>query len=158
MAQLLFLLAIFVGLTAQAFAATVSIPDTDADGGKTIDVSVMIDNAARVTGFQFTVNYDASVLEATGASAGDLTSGWMITPNTNEAGKMKVAGVSATLQELSPGNSGSLTKLQFKVIGKPGKKNALSFSVCSLSDSEGKKIASTCKEGQIRIKGPKKEK
>ena len=152
------LVIVLMGLSVQAFAATVSIPDTDVEGGKTIEVPVMVDNGARVAGFQFAVNYDASMLQATGASAGDLTSGWMVTPNTNEAGQLKVAGVSMTLQELGSGSKGSIAKLQFKVIGKAAKKNTLQFTVCSLSDSEGKKIASTCKEGQIKIKGSKKEK
>lgn len=155
---LAWLIVIFVGLSAQAYAATVSIPDSDANPGAVIEIPIMVDNAARVTGFQFTVAYDASVLEAVGAGAGELTAGWMVTPNTNAAGQLKVAGVSTTLQALRSGSAGSIAKLQFKVIGKPGKKNDLSFSVCSLADSEGKKIAATCKGGQIKIKGPKKDK
>lgn len=150
------LVMVFVGLSAQAFAATVSIPDTDASADRAIEVPVMVDNAARITGFQFTVTYDASALQATGAGAGDLTSGWMITPNTNEAGQMKVAGVSTTLQELRAGSSGSLANLKFKVIKKSAKNSTLAFNVCSLSDSSGNKLSATCKEGQIRIKGPKK--
>jgi len=154
---LVVLLMVFVGLSTQAFAANISIPDTDASGDKEIVVPVTIDNAANVTGFQFTVSYDASIFQAIGAVAGDLNADWMVTPNTKEAGKLKVAGLSTTLQSLRSG-SGSLANLKFKLLNKLEKNSALSFSVCSLSDSSGKKLSATCKEGRIRIKGPKKEK
>jgi hypothetical protein len=149
-------LMVFLGFSVQAFAATVSIPDTDASGDKEIVVPVKIDNAAQIAGFQFTVSYDASVLQATGAEAGDLNADWMVTPSTNEAGKLKVAGLSTTLQGLRAGSSGSLANLKFTVVKKSAKNSTLAFSVCSLSDSSGKKLSATCKEGQIRIKGPKK--
>ena len=142
---------IFVSLSVQAFAANISIPDTDATEGATIEVPVTVDGAKGTAGFQFTVSYDASALQATGATAGDLTSGWMVTPNTNEAGQMKVAGVDTTLAGLQ-GSSGSIVKLQFKALGKPGAKSTLKFTTCKLSDSMGNKMASACKEGQIKIK------
>jgi hypothetical protein len=154
---LVVLLMVFVGLSTQAFAANISIPDTDASGDKEILVPVTIDNAANVTGFQFTVSFDSSVLQAIGAEAGDLTADWMVTPNTNESGKLKVAGLSTTLQSLRSG-SGSLANLKFKLLKKLEKNSTLAFGVCSLSDSSGKKLSATCKEGRIRIKGPKKEK
>ena len=154
---LVLLVMVFVGLSAQAFAATVSIPDTDANPGAAIEIPVTIDDATGLLGFQFSVSYDAEALQAVGTKAGELTSGWMIVPNLSERGMIKVAGIDTSLTGLGKG-VGNIVKLQFKVVGKPGKKNTLSFAVCSLSDSEGKKIASTCKEGQIKIKGPKKEK
>jgi hypothetical protein len=149
---LVVLLMILVGTSAQASAANISIPDTDATEGATIEVPVAVDGAKGTAGFQFTVSYDASALQATGATAGDLTSGWMVTPNTNETGQMKVAGVDTTLTGLQGGN-GSIVKLQFKALGKPGAKSTLRFTTCKLSDSMGNKMASSCKEGQIKIKG-----
>ena len=62
----------------------------------------------------------------------------MIQPNMSEKGMLKVAGIDTSFTGMG-GGAGTLATLQFKVIGKPGKKNALSFTVCSLSDSEGKK-------------------
>jgi Cohesin domain len=155
--MLLALVAVLVCFSVQAFAATVSIPDTDVSGDKDIVIPVVVDNAANITGFQFTVTYDASIFQAIGAEAGDLNADWMVTPNMNEAGKLKVAGLSTTLQSLRSG-SGSLAKLKFKLLKKLEKNSTLSFGVCSLADSSGKKLSATCKEGRLRIKGPKKEK
>jgi hypothetical protein len=150
--MLLALVLVFVSLSVQAFAANISTPDTDADAGATIEIPVMADSAKGTAGFQFTVSYDASALQAIGAEAGDLTSGWMITPNVSESGQMKVAGIDTSLTGLRNG-SGKIVKLQFKAVGKPGTKSTLSFTTCKLSDGSGNKIASTCKEGQIKIKG-----
>ena len=150
--MLLALTLVFVSLSAQAFAANIMIPDTDSDAGATIEVPVTVDSAKGAAGFQFTVTYDASALQATGATAGDLTSGWMVTPNVSESGQMKVAGVDTTLAGLQ-GSSGSIVKLQFRALGKAGAKSTLNFTTCKLSNTLGNKIASTCREGHIKIKG-----
>ena len=149
---LLALVLIFLGVTSQAFAATISVPDTNADAGGEVVIPVNVDNAKGIAGFEFNITYDASALKATGAVAGDITSGWMITPNTTQSGQIKVAGLDTSLTGLS-GVSGTLVKLQFKVLGKPAKKNTLAFAVCKLSDSKGNKIVSTCKQGDIKVSG-----
>jgi len=149
---LVVLLMVLVGLSTHAFAANISIPDTDATEGATFEVPVTVDGAKGTAGFQFAVSYDASAFQATGAIAGDLTSGWMITPNVSESGQMKVAGIDTSLSGLQ-GSSGNIVKLQFKALGKPGSKSVLKFSTCKLSNYEGTKIASTCREGHIKIKG-----
>jgi hypothetical protein len=154
---LLAIVLIFLSVTTHAFAATISIPDTNADAGGEVVIPINIDNAKGIAGFEFTITYDASALKAIGAVAGELTSRWMITPNTTESGQIKVAGLDTSLTGLS-GVSGTLVKLQFKVLGKPGKKSSLEFTVCKLSDSKGTKIVSTCKPGEIRMKSSGKEK
>ena len=71
--MLLALVLVFVGLSTQAFAATISIPDTDANPGADVEVPVMVDSAAGLLGFQFAIKYDAEVLQVVGAKAGELT-------------------------------------------------------------------------------------
>jgi len=154
---LLALVLIFLGVTSHVFAATITIPDTSADVGGIVVIPVNVDNAKGIAGFEFTITYDASALKATGTVAGDITSGWMITPNTTQSGQLKVAGLDTSLTGLS-GVSGTLVKLQFKVLGKPGKKNDLEFTICKLSDSKGNKILSTCKPGEIKVSGKAKPK
>ena len=88
---------ILLSISTHAFAATISIPDNDAVAGAEVEIPVTVDDAKGMAGFQFTITYDASVLQATGAAVGELTSGWMITPNTTDKGHMKVAGVDPSL-------------------------------------------------------------
>ena len=145
------LLLAFLSLSAYSFAATISLPDKNVDEGASVEIPVTVDDAKGITGFQFTVTYDTEALEASGADAGDVTSGWMITANTYDTGEMKVTGLDTSLSGLQS-ISGSLVNLQFKVIGKPGKKCNLAFTVCKLSDSAGNKISSICKDGNIKIK------
>ena len=151
------LVVIFLGVTTHAFAANILIPDTSADAGWEVVIPVNVDNAKGIAGFEFTITYDASSLKAKGAVAGDITSGWMITPNTTQSGQVKVAGLDTSLAGLS-GVSGTLVKLQFKVLGKQGKKSSLEFTVCKLSDSKGIKIISTCRQGEIKVSGKAKPK
>src|SRR4030066_700287 len=111
------LVVIFLGVTTHAFAANILIPDTSADAGWEVVIPVNVDNAKGIAGFEFMITYDASALKATGAVAGDITSEWMITPNTTQSGQIKVARLDTSLAGLS-GVSGTLVKLQFKVLGK----------------------------------------
>lgn len=154
---LLALVLIFLSATTHAFAATISIPDTSSEAGGEVVIPVKIDDAKGIAGFEFTITYDAITLKATGAVAGDITAGWMITPNTTQSGQMKVAGLDTSLIGLSS-VSGTLVNLQFKVLGKKVKKSNFEFTVCKLSDSKGNKIVSTCKPGEIKVSGKAKPK
>jgi hypothetical protein len=145
---------IFLFLSANAFAANISMPVTKADTGAVVIVPINIDDATGVAGFQFTITYDVSVLNATGTVVGDITSGWMITRNMSDTGQIKVAGFDTSLNGLGS-TSGSLVKLKFKVVGKSGNKSSLKFVDCKLSDTAGNKIPSTCNKGNVRIKGRK---
>jgi len=149
-ATLCAILLIFLGLPVPVFGATVSMPDADLSAGETVEVPVMIDNAAGVAGFQFTLSYDPSALQAVGAVAGELTSGWMVKANTATSGQLSVAGVDSSLKGLGS-VKGSLAKMQFKAVSKKSDRSKVSFSVCKLSDSGGAKIAATCTAGQIRV-------
>jgi hypothetical protein len=148
---------IFLFLSANAFAANISIPKTNADAGTAVEIPINIDDATGVAGFQFTITYDASVLNATGTVVGDLTSGWTITRNMSDTGQIKVAGFDASLNGLGS-TTGSLVKLKFKVVGKSGNKSILKFTDCKLSDTAGNKIHSSCNKGTIKIKGSGKAK
>ncbi len=150
--RLLAFFLVFLALSANAFAANISIPKTNLDEGVAVEIPINIDDATGVAGFQFTITYDASVLNATGTVVGDLTSGWTITRNMSDTGQIKVAGFDASLNGLGS-SSGSLVKLKFKVVGKSGNKSILKFTDCKLSDTTGNKISSTCNKGKIRIKG-----
>jgi hypothetical protein len=142
---------IFLFLSVNAFAANISMPVTKADAGAVVVVPINIDDATGVAGFQFTITYNASVLNATGTVVGDLTSGWTITRNMSDTGQIKVAGFDASLNGLGS-SSGSLVKLKFKVVGKSKDKSILKFTDCKLSDTAGNKIHSSCNKGRVRIK------
>jgi len=78
-------------------AANISIPAVSATPGATVQIPINIDDATDVGGYQFTVTFDQTVLQATGVVAGSLTSGWMFTPNITVPGQVTVGGFDASL-------------------------------------------------------------
>ena len=69
-----YVLILFAALSAlNLSAANISIPSLYARPDSTLQVPVNIDDATGVGGYNFTLTYDASVLTATGTSAGSLT-------------------------------------------------------------------------------------
>jgi Cohesin domain len=145
-------LVVFLGLAFPVWGANVSMPEMDATAGETVEVPVLVDNAAGIAGFQFMITYDAKMLQASGAVAGDLTGGWMVKANTAHNGEVTVAGVDTSLAGLGA-VSGSLAKLRFTVVAKKHGASDLTFRTCKLSDNSGVKIASVCDQGSIAVTG-----
>ena len=142
-------------MSASVFGVTVSIPNTNVDPGTTtVQIPINIDNAEGVAGFQFTVSFNNSVLNATGVVAGSLTSGWMITPNTTVPGQITVAGLNPSLQGLPQGVYGSLVILKFNVTGNPGAYTSLTFTDCKLRDNLSQPILSTPVNGSFTVNEP----
>ncbi|MCM8805189.1 MAG: cohesin domain-containing protein [Candidatus Omnitrophica bacterium] len=151
MKRILALAGLVLFACASAFAVTVSIPNTNVNPGTTtVQIPVNIDNATGVAGFQFTVTFDNSVLNATGATTGSLTSGWFLQVNTQTAGQISVIG--ATSSPLT-GGSGSLCTLQFNVVGTPASSTNLHFSLSKLSDFNAQQISHTANDGLFHING-----
>ena len=146
----LIFLVLFLSLSALTFKAHISIPNTDANVGSIVEIPINVKDASGIAGFQATVTYDASVVQATGVTVGELTSGWMITPNIKNEGQISVVGIDTSLKGLQ-GSSGSLVKLKFKIVGQSGKRSNLKFTMCKLSDTSGVEIPSNCKQGSIKI-------
>ncbi|HNS32354.1 MAG TPA: cohesin domain-containing protein, partial [bacterium] len=118
---------LFLFLAIPLAGANISIPSVSASSGSSIQVPVNIDDATDVGGYNFTVTFDQGVLQATGASSGSLTSGWMLTPNISTPGQITVAGLDISLEGLA-GGSGSLVLLNFNVMGNAGSTTNLVFS------------------------------
>lgn len=142
-------------VAASAFGVTVSIPNTTVNPGTTtVQIPINIDNANGVAGFQFTVTFDPAILtpQTSAVSAGSLTAGWMITPNTTVSGQISIGGFDPTLTGL-PASSGSLVILKFNVVGNPANTTNLNFTVHILTNSEGQQIANTATGGTFHING-----
>ncbi|MCM8759130.1 MAG: cohesin domain-containing protein [Candidatus Omnitrophica bacterium] len=136
-----------------AFGVTVSIPNTSVNPGTaTVQIPVNIDDATGVAGFQFKINFDNTVLNATGAIAGSLTTGWTVIPNTGTPGQIQVGGFSATP---ITGGSGSLCILQFNVVGTPASTTNITFTSDGhkLTDFQAVQIPNTAQNGTFHING-----
>mgnify|MGYP000889447216 FL=1 len=137
-------------MSASVFGTTVSIPNTNVNPGTTtVQIPINIDNANSIAGFQFTVTFDNSVLNATGAVAGSLTNGWLLQVNP-QAGQISVIGASSTALGSV---SGSLSILQFNVVGNPGNSTNLSFTVHKLADTNAQHIAHNAVNGNFAVSG-----
>ncbi|MEW6486274.1 MAG: cohesin domain-containing protein, partial [Pseudomonadota bacterium] len=106
-AKIVFMLfAAFLLLSANAFAAVVSMPDLNVDPGTAVQIPVNIDDATGLAAVQFTVTYDQAVLTCTGVLRGSLTGGWdSPTVNTGVAGQISWLSTDPNLNEL-PGGTG----------------------------------------------------
>ncbi len=116
-------------MSANAFAATVSIPGTYADASAPVQLPINAQWDFALTAFQFTITYNPSVLTCTGASLGDVLSaagGWSVSVNTL-SGQIGVLGNDANGIGISPG-SGNLVKLQCTVVGNEGDSTSLQFT------------------------------
>ena len=134
---------------------TVSTPDVEVpkeDIGTGIQVPINIDDATGVAGFQFTVTFDGSVLQATGAVAGSLTTGWVVTPNTGTPGQVQIGGFDATLTGLA-GGTGSLLLINFTVTGVPGDTTGLTLTNAIITDNLSVPIQRMVESGDLNITG-----
>ncbi len=146
-----------LGAAVCAHGVTVSIPNTNAVVATTVEVPIIIDDAANVAGFQFTVTYDPNVLyidpnvaSNTVVLAGSLDPNWTITANTTVPGEVRLIGVDPTLTGLTSG-AGTLAKIIFTVKGEVGQTDHPAFTTCKLKNSNAQDIAATSTAGVITI-------
>ena len=135
----------------------IDIPDTSVSmGTATVEIPINLEDwnetEATVTGFQFTVTFDQTVLQATGATAGLLTTGWMIMPNTTVPGQITIVGADFTLVGFSSG-TGSLCVMQFNVVGSAGDATNLTFMSSALSDADAQPVTHFTTNGIFDIQG-----
>ncbi len=116
--------------TYESDTASMSVPDTG--GGQHAIVQVPVNLSVQgLAAASYTVSFDDSVLNALGASNGNLTPGWSMATNTSTPGQIRVSMA-------SPGgtvtSSGVLAYIEFDVVGSPGENSALSLSDVLLND------------------------
>ncbi len=143
---MLFAVLCMVFSTAYCFGATVSIPDTTGGTGSNVEIPVEIDIPSGIVGFQFTVVFDSSVLEATDVVSGTLTQGWLIFYNTEVPGQIQVDILNGDLGELG-NEAGSLAKLVFLVQGEADETTTLSFTEAMFYNSLAEEIPVTLQPG-----------
>lgn len=131
--------------------ANVSSPEITGAPGTTVEVPVNVDDSTGIAGFQFTVTFDPSELQATDVRAGDLTSSWLIISNINVPGQIRAAGIDKLLRGL-PEGSGSLLKLVFK-IKNADKSPALIITESKLRDNQARAISSSPGGNEPTVKG-----
>ncbi|MCS7179838.1 MAG: cohesin domain-containing protein, partial [bacterium] len=124
------------------FGVTVSIPNVNVNpGATTVQIPLQFNDATGVdtiVGFQTTITFDNSILQATGISNGSLTSNWTITPNINNpSGSIQIIGIDLNFKGFR-GGSGSLCVINFNIIGgTPGLTYPLTITSSKLSNPYG---------------------
>ena len=142
-------------------AVTVSIPNSMIQTGTaTVQIPIQINQADGVAGFQFALVFDPSVLQATGWSKGNLTTGnaWNPVANLNLQSQGQVmigsygfvAGTPGQIISL-PSGGGSLIQILFNVLGGAGDYTYLSLTTSKLVNNNGTEIASSSLAGRILI-------
>ncbi|MHC4182739.1 MAG: S-layer homology domain-containing protein [Planctomycetota bacterium] len=132
---------LFLSTSVKAFAAELCIPVMSGNSGSIVNIPVHVDDAAGTAGFQFCVPYDCSVLSCTGATEGDLSSGWSIQSHDKSC-QICVLGKSPGVTPL-PSAEGSLAELQCTVVGDPGTQTNTCLTSLVLADESANEIPST---------------
>ncbi len=141
-------------IASSSFAVTVSIPEgITAPSGSTVQIPINVDDATGIGGFQFTVTFDSTVLQAIETVAGSLTAGWSLTPAIT-TGQIEIGGFDFSLQGLS-GGSGSLVLINFNVTGDLGDTTVVEFTSATLSNTLGVVFdpAPTTDNGSVTVEG-----
>jgi hypothetical protein len=134
-----------IGLT-----ATVSIPDTTGSAGAVVQIPVEIDNPSGIAGFQFTLSFDSSVLQATGVSAGTLTENWLLYANTDTDGQINIVFLEPALQELGE-IPGSLASIAFLIKGDIEETSLFTFSEALFYNSLAENISAVTQAGTFTV-------
>jgi hypothetical protein len=131
-----------LSMSLKASAANLCMPDMSGNTGSAVEIPINVDDTIGITGFQFCVTYDCSVIDCTGITEGDLTSGWSITSGPGNSGSCQlcVAVYNPVLTPLLSGD-GSLVNLQCNVIGNSGMQTDTCLNTIVLSDELGNKIS-----------------
>lgn len=133
-----------------SFAVNVTIPDISASPGSTgFKIPIMVGDVTGlgIISYQFTVSFDESVLDATGATtSGTISSSWGV-PTVNTSIDDEITVVIYGTSAIS--GSGVLIYLIFDIPGSPGDSTNLAFD--SFLFNEGNPSVSTS-GGQFKIK------
>ena len=94
-------------------AATITIPDTEKESGKTIKIPITIENADNIGGMNITISYENTVLTAQSVEKGTLTTNALLEYDLDTEGEIKIIWVSTEGID----GDGSLAVISFDVIG-----------------------------------------
>jgi hypothetical protein len=109
---------------------TVALPFKVDPAGSTSTIPVLVGDTTglNVIGYDFTMTFDSAVLSPQNPvfeTAGTLSAGWSITPNTSTPGQVRIVAFNPT-PPLS--GSGTLIKLKFTVVGSNGNSTPLTWT------------------------------
>ena len=125
----------------------VQLPSINGQTGETVDINIQVDDITNeeITAYQFTVQYDPSVLTINGAAAEQTLTPSAPIINTQQQGVVKVAWAASS--PLS--GSGTLLTLQGELVG-PGS-SALSFSSFRFEDINVQEVATNLSPGRVSV-------
>ncbi len=147
--------------SANAFAVQSSLPNTNADTGSSVEIPFNIDDSTGISGFQYKVTFDPSVLSCTTSTAlkGQLLidaennegQSWSLSKNTTVAGLIIISGYEAGSTALPGPGGGTLAKIRCTAVGSPGASTPLNFTFAKIVDVFGNAIPSTAANGVFTI-------
>ena len=126
---------------------TLTIPDTEAAAGGTVDIPVEIDDITGLAKAEIFLGYDAKFLEMQDVSGTDLIEGLTLTTAVL-AGKIFLEDAKGLA-----GGSGAMFHVTFKIAkDAPVGETEIKFESIALYDETGKEIPSTGTNGKLNVK------
>ena len=141
---------ILAGFSSNLSAQNASLPQIFADQGDAISVPLTISNMVNLEGADIIITFDASVINATGATlaGGILENGnYGFQANTSTPGSITlVLYANAALYS----GSGIVAYLQFNVVGNAGSSSSLTFTQFKVNETS---YLSSTTNGSVTING-----
>jgi hypothetical protein len=122
--------------------------------GSTITIPVSIVNTSTISGYQFAVTYDPTVLQPANPSistTGTLSASFNVVSDTSTSGRV---GIAAAGGNNSITGTGTLLNLRFTVIGQPRATSGLNFINVLSEDDNGTGITTTPSNGLFTVTNP----
>lgn len=136
----------FISL-AMAAGLTVSVSDSTGANGSTSKVPVNLEGASDIGSMDIVLKYDATVLKAVSAEAGELGKNAFIEANTAKEGEVKIA-----LADSSGINGdGTVATISFEVIGEIGSTSPLTLETVSVHSIELVEIVTAENSGTFTV-------
>ncbi len=127
----------------------VSIADNlSTASGSNISVPIMLENSTGVASISIKLNYNASVVNVTDATAGDFTAFFGF-DNTNAANGWITISTYITGQNLT--GDVNIANVTLEAIGNPGDSSSLNLTILSMSDQYGKGVNGTTDNGTFIV-------
>ena len=116
--------------------------------GARVTVTIEVNQITDMAGVQFELRFDANVAQAQSATAGDLVSGFLFDWNANNVeGWIKVALAGSNGVD----GSGTLTSIEFTLVGKPGDSTELTLQELKANDEAGDALSVTGQDGRLTV-------
>jgi hypothetical protein len=134
----------------------ISLPNVEAMPNSTVTVPIKVSNLDKISGGDFTVSFNSSILTPLGVSLESPSSHFLIQSNLSQSGIVKVSMASLTPINDSAHTGGALISITFSVSqdARINSTSFLSFGTAAIYNENAEVIPSKIQNGSVKVNVP----